>query len=144
MSEEKNSILIVDDNDINVAILEDILKHDYEVHTGVDGVEAIEKAKDILPDVILLDVILRKLGGFEVIEVLKADPETSEIPIIFITALSDVENERKGLLLGADDYIQKPFDPVTVKLRVDIQMRIVSHLRTINLLSDEIASWMVN
>ena len=144
MSEEKNSILIVDDNDINVAILEDILKHDYEVHTGVDGVEAIEKAKDILPDVILLDVILPKLGGFEVIEVLKADPETSEIPIIFITALSDVENERKGLLLGADDYIQKPFDPVTVKLRVDIQMRIVSHLRTINLLSDEIASWMVN
>jgi len=142
MSEGKNSILIVDDNEINIAILEDILKHDYEVHVGKDGVEAIEKAKDILPDAILLDVILPKLDGFEVIKVLKADPETNEIPIVFITALSDVENERKGLLLGADDYIQKPFDPVTVKLRVDIQMRIVSHLRTIKLLSEDVASWI--
>ncbi|MCL2247982.1 MAG: response regulator [Oscillospiraceae bacterium] len=144
MSEEKSKILVVDDSEINIAILEDILKHDYEVHTGKDGVEAIEKAKAILPDVILLDVILPKMDGFEIIKVLKDDPETSEIPVIFITSLSDVEDERRGLLLGADDYIQKPFDPVTVKLRVDIQMRIVSHLRTISLLSDEIASWMVN
>jgi len=142
MSETKNSILVVDDNDINIAILEDILKHDYEVHSAKDGVEAIEMVKDIMPDILLLDVVLPKMGGFEVIKILKEDPSTNEIPIIFVTALSDVDNERHGLQLGADDYIQKPFDPVSVKLRVDIQMRIVSQMRKIQLLSDEVAMWM--
>ena len=142
MSEKKNSILVVEDSEINFAILEDILKKDYVVHSAKDGVEAIEVAKDKIPDVILLDIVLPKMDGYEVIKILKDDPDTIEIPIIFVTALSNTDNERKGLMLGADDYIQKPFDPVSVKLRVDIQMRIVNQMRTIQLLSEEVATWM--
>ena len=142
MSEKKNSILVVEDSEINFAILEDILKHDYVVHSAKDGVEAIEMVKEKMPDIILLDIVLPKMDGYEVIKILKDDPNTSEIPIIFVTALSNTDNERKGLMLGADDYIQKPFDPVSVKLRVDIQMRIVNQMRTIQLLSDEVATWM--
>lgn len=142
MSEERNSILIVEDSELNIAVLVEILKNDYELHVANDGIQAIEMVKSIMPDVILLDILLPKMDGYEVMKILKDDPSTCEIPIIFVTALSNVDNERKGLMLGADDYIQKPYDPVSVKLRVDIQMRIVNQLRTIKLLSDEIASWM--
>jgi len=142
MSEKRNSILVVDDSELNIAVLVDILKHDYEIHVAKDGVVAIEKARDIMPDLILLDIVLPKMDGYEVIKFLRDNPGTNEIPIIFVTALSNVDNERKGLMLGADDYIQKPYDPVSVKLRVDIQMRIVNQMRTIKLLSEEIASWM--
>jgi PleD family two-component response regulator len=82
------------------------------------------------------------LDGYEVIRVLKDTPETKSIPIVFVTSLKGVDDERKGLQLGADDYINKPYDPLIVKLRVDIQMRIVNHLKTIRLLSEEIESWM--
>ncbi|MCL2221641.1 MAG: response regulator [Oscillospiraceae bacterium] len=142
MSEKRNKILIVEDSELNIAVLVDILKHDYDMFVAKDGIEAIEKAGDIMPDLILLDIVLPKMDGYEVIKLLKENPGTSEIPIIFVTALSNVDNERKGLMLGADDYIQKPYDPISVKLRVDIQIRIVNQMRTIKLLSEEIASWM--
>jgi len=142
MSKDRNSILIVDDSDLNVAVLVDMLKHDFELSVAKDGMEAIEMARSVIPDLILLDIVLPKMDGYEVIKILKDDPSTSEIPIIFVTALSNVDNERKGLMLGADDYIQKPYDPVSVKLRVAIQMRIVNQMRTIKLLSEEIASWI--
>lgn len=142
MSEEKNSILIVEDSEVNIAILKDILKHDYEIYCAMDGVKAIEMTREITPDLILLDIVLPKIDGYEVLKILKEDPVTCDIPIIFVTALSDVDSERKGLMLGADDYIQKPFDPVNVKLRVRILMRIVNQMRTIKLLSDEVATWM--
>jgi len=142
MSKDRNSILIVDDSDLNVAVLVDMLKHDFELSVAKDGMEAIEVARNVIPDLILLDIVLPKMDGYEVIKILKEDPSTSEIPIIFVTALSNVDNERKGLMLGADDYIQKPYDPVSVKLRVAIQMRIVNQMRTIKLLSEEIASWI--
>jgi len=142
MSKDRNSILIVDDSDLNVAVLVDMLKHDFELSVAKDGMEAIDVARSVIPDLILLDIVLPKMDGYEVIKILKDDPSTSEIPIIFVTALSNVDNERKGLMLGADDYIQKPYDPVSVKLRVAIQMRIVNQMRTIKLLSEEIASWI--
>jgi len=142
MSEIMNSILIVEDSEVSISVLTDILGESYTLHVARNGLEGIEMAKDIIPDLILLDIILPKMDGYEVIKVLKNAPETSGIPIIFVTALKDVDDERKGLQLGADDYINKPYDPLIVKLRVDIQMRIVNHLRTIRILSEEIESWM--
>jgi len=142
MSEIKNSVLIVEDSEVSISVLTDILGESYTLHVARNGLEGIEMAKAIIPDLILLDIILPKMDGYEVIKVLKDAPETRAIPIIFVTALKDVDDERKGLQLGADDYINKPYDPLIVKLRVDIQMRIVNHLRTIRILSEEIESWM--
>jgi len=142
MSEKTNSILIVEDSELNIAILSDILNDDYELHIARDGQDGIDMAKSLLPDLILLDIILPQMDGYEVLTILRATPQTMDIPIVFVTALNKVDDERKGLQLGADDYINKPFDPVTVKLRVDVQMRIVNQLKTIKLLSEEIETWM--
>ena len=142
MSEVKNSILIVEDSEVSISVLTDILSDTYTLHVARNGLEGIEMAKSIIPDLILLDIILPQMDGYEVIKVLKDAQDTSAIPIICVTALKSVDDERKGLQLGADDYINKPYDPLIVKLRVDIQVRIVNQLRTIRLLSEEIASWM--
>jgi len=142
MDEIKNSVLIVEDSEVSISILTDILGDKYTLYVARNGLEGIDMAKSTLPDLILLDIILPKMDGYAVIKELKDAPETRGIPIIFVTALNSVDDERKGLLLGADDYINKPYDPLVVKLRVDIQMRIVNHLRTIRILSDEIESWM--
>ena len=142
MSEKENSILIVEDSELSISVLTDILGDSYDLHVARDGLEGIEMAKSKMPDLILLDIILPRMDGYEVIRALKDAPETKDIPIVFVTSLKGVDDERKGLQLGADDYINKPYDPLIVKLRVDIQMRIVNQLRTIRILSDEIESWM--
>ena len=142
MDDIKNSILIVEDSELSISILTEILGDSYTLHVARNGLEGIEMAKDVRPDLILLDIILPKMDGYEVIKVLKDAQETKGIPIIFVTSLKDIDDERKGLQLGADDYINKPYDPLIVKLRVDIQMRIVNHLKTIHILSEEIEAWM--
>ena len=142
MSENKNSILIVEDSEVSISVLTGILGESYNLFIARNGLEGIEMAKTTKPDLILLDIILPHLDGYEVIKVLKEAPETSDIPIVFVTSLKGMDDERKGLQLGADDYINKPYDPLIVKLRVDIQMRIINQFRTIRLLSDEVASWM--
>ena len=144
MDKEKNSILIVEDSELNIAVLTGILGDNYNLHVAKDGFEGIEIAKKELPDLILLDIVLPRMDGYEVIKVLRDGWDTKDIPIIFVTALNNVDDERKGLLLGADDYINKPFDPLIVKLRVDIQLRIVNQIKQIKLLSKEVESWMHN
>jgi putative two-component system response regulator len=142
MSDVRNSILLVEDSELNILQLTDILGDDYNLHVARDGQEGIEMAQKILPDLILLDIILPRLDGYEVIKILKEMTGTQNIPIIFLTGLKRADDERKGLELGADDYIVKPFDPIVVKLRVGVQMRIINQLRTIHILSEEIKSWM--
>ena len=142
MPEKKNSILIVEDSELNIAVLTDILSEKYELHVAKDGLAGIEIAKSELPDLILLDIVLPRMDGYEVIKVLRDTWETKDIPIVFVTALNNVDDERKGLLMGADDYINKPFDPLIVKLRVDIQMRMVNQLKQIKMLSEEVKSWI--
>jgi len=142
MSEKENSILIVEDTELNIKILTEILSEDYTLFIARNGQEGVDLAKSMLPDLVLLDIVMPVKDGYKVIEELKNTWETKEIPIIFLSALNNVDDERKGLLLGADDYINKPFDPLIVKLRVDIQIRIVNQRRTIRLLSEEVESWM--
>jgi len=142
MSEKENSILLVEDSELNIDVLTDILSDKYKLFIAKDGPTGIEIAKDKLPDLILLDIVLPRMDGYEVIKILKDTWETKEIPIIFVTALNNVDDEIKGLLMGADDYINKPFNPLIVKLRVDVQMRIVNQLRQIKMLSAEVEAWM--
>ena len=131
-SGEKNSVLIVDDEKSNILILINILGPEYTVFASTDGREAVEIAEKSLPDVILLDVIMPDMDGYAVIGALKKSEKTRDIPVIFITGLDGDEAEKKGLDLGAVDYISKPFYAPIVKIRIDNQIKIVNNTRLLN------------
>jgi len=128
---EKNSILIVDDEKPNLIMLTHILSKKYTVYAAKSGQEAIDSAKNNIPDTILLDVLMPEMDGYDTIAVLKNTAETKNIPVIFITGLDDIDSEKRGLALGAVDYILKPFNSEIVKLRVDNQIKIVNHTRAL-------------
>ena len=129
METKKNSLLIVDDEKSNILILRQILGQEYTIYAAKNGADAIEVANERLPDVILLDIIMPGMNGYEGLTTLKSTNETQSIPVIFISALNDPKDEEKGLILGAADYIAKPFSPATVKLRVQNQIKILEQLR---------------
>jgi PleD family two-component response regulator len=118
------SILIVDDEPINIDLLVDSFECDYEVLAATDGKTALEKAQRERPDLILLDVLMPGIDGYEVCRRLKGNRETQNIPVIFITALSGGADEIRGLELGARDYLTKPIDPPSVKARVNNQVKL--------------------
>jgi len=129
--DEKNTILIVDDETVNIRALSQVLLPEYTVYMAKDGRAAIEAAKNVTPDLILLDIIMPDMSGYEVITELKNSDQTREIPIIFITGLSSVEDEEKGFLLGAVDYITKPFNNTIVRVRVRQHLQTIRQLRMI-------------
>jgi diguanylate cyclase (GGDEF)-like protein len=116
-------ILVVDDNPVNVRVLADWLASEsYVVSTAADGFEALAKIAAERPDVILLDVVMPELNGFEVCRRIKADPATANIPVIMVTALSDVDDLVRGFEAGADDFITKPFHGLALMARVRLQL----------------------
>lgn len=115
----KSSILVVDDTPDNLILMSELLKEYYKIKVANSGVKALKIAQsDTPPDLILLDVMMPDLDGYEVCKQLKANLQTRHIPIIFLTAKSDVTDETKGLELGAIDYITKPINPAIVMARV--------------------------
>ena len=126
----KNSVLIVDDENSNILALTHILNTDYNIHAAKDGTRAIHAAKQYLPDIILLDIIMPEMDGYAVLAELKSCETTQNIPVIFITGLSDTADEEKGLALGVADYITKPFSTAIVKLRVRNQMQLIEQFRS--------------
>ena len=126
---KKNSVLIVDDEEANVFTLTQILEKDFELYTAVSGQGAVNAAKMFTPDLILLDILMPDMDGYEVFAELQDNVLTKDIPIIFITGLSETSYEIKGLTLGATDYISKPFVNEIVKLRVSNQMKIINQTR---------------
>ncbi len=115
----RQKILIVDDSVVNVQVLMESLSSEYATIAATNGLKALEMAKSLpQPDMILLDINMPDMNGYEVCTRLKADPLTRSIPVMFITALGQKEDEKKGLQLGAIDYIVKPFCPELVKARV--------------------------
>ena len=131
----KSTILVVDDSRLSMMHLVQILQNDYILHTATSGVEAVQVAKAIKPDIILMDIVMPQMDGYEALSVLKNTQETKDIPVIFISSLDQEMNEEKGLGLGAVDYISKPYNPAIVKLRVRVQLKIVHQMNTINRLS---------
>ncbi|OQX28364.1 MAG: hypothetical protein BWK80_00535 [Desulfobacteraceae bacterium IS3] len=122
-NEKKYKVLIVDDMPINLQVLSGFLKEDYHVRVATTGKKAIEIAGSENPsDLILLDIMMPETDGFEVCRRLKDDPATRDIPVIFITAKGNPEDETLGLELGAADYISKPFHPGIVKARIKTQL----------------------
>jgi len=126
-----HSILIIDDDVLNIMSLTHLLSDEFNVFTERSGSSALQAAKDILPDVILLDVVMPDMNGFEVITALKEDDSTKDIPVIFVTGLNNTKDEEQGLILGAADYINKPFSSYIVKLRIRNQLKLSSQIRTI-------------
>lgn len=127
---DKQIVLIVDDVPENISILNEILHHDYIVRAAINGKKALDISQGTeQPDIILLDVMMPEVDGYEVCKKLKENPKTSHIPVIFITALNDVVDEKKGLDLGAVDYIKKPISPSIVKRRVQTQLDLVDQNR---------------
>lgn len=117
-------ILIADDEpDILEIISYNLGKEGYEIHTAKDGNEAIEKAKQLNPDLIILDVMMPKKTGMEVCQILRTQPLFQQTLIIFLTALSDEASQIKGLEFGADDYVNKPISPKVLTSRVNALFR---------------------
>lgn len=132
----RQTILIVDDVPANIRVLDQLLKGAYDIRAAIQGTEAIEIAKSAdPPDLILLDIVMPEMDGYEVCRRLKADVSTRHIPVIFITSRSEAAEETRGFEMGAMDYITKPFSPDIVRARVKTQMdlkRYRDHLRGAN------------
>ncbi len=128
---EKFSVLIVDDEKSNLDILSSLLSADYRIYLAKSAARAMEIAGKKSPDLILLDVIMPEVSGFELLVELKESDITRQIPVIFITGQSNEDDQEKGFLLGAVDYITKPFINSIVKARVATHLQIVKQMRAI-------------
>ena len=127
---DKPTILVVDDTPDNIDVLSGVLRPDYKVKAAPNGERALRIAgADPRPDMILLDIMMPGMDGYEVCARLKADPLTAPIPVIFITAKAEVSDERRGLELGAVDYITKPISPPIVQARVHTQLALYDQNR---------------
>jgi diguanylate cyclase (GGDEF)-like protein len=133
----RGKILLVDDQVVNIKILHQLLNEYYDIFMAKDGDQAIAMCKKVQPDIILLDIEMPTLSGFDVCEKLKGDPTTHDVVIIFVTSHFDEEKEVKGFQLGAVDFIHKPINPVITKARIKNQFtlkRQTDLLRSIALL----------
>lgn len=124
MEDRNQTILIVDDEPGNIEILSESLGSSYEILFATSGKEALQIVKRQIPDMIILDIIMPVMSGYEVLQNLKLNQSFKEIPVIFITALTQEDQETRGLTLGAVDYISKPFNTSIVKIRVKTQMEL--------------------
>ena len=132
------TILVVDDTPSNISVLIEILRDDYRVLAAINGEQALKIARgDPPPDLILLDVMMPEMSGHEVCQRLKAESSTRKIPVIFVTAMNQVEDEAKGFELGAVDYITKPVSPPIVTARVKTHLALYDQNRELDRLVRE-------
>ena len=122
---ERERILVVDDEPANLKVLREVLAKDYRLSFAKSGELALQLVENEPPKLILLDIMMPDMTGFEVCKVLKANPKTAHIPVIFVTALSHEQDESEGFALGAVDYITKPISPAIVKARVKNHLSLV-------------------
>jgi len=124
VDQSKFTIMVIDDTEANIDILVDMLGSDYDVSVAMDGDSALQDIAENPPDLILLDIMMPGMDGYQVCERLKAGDKTRDIPVIFLTSMTEEQDRAKGFQLGAVDYIIKPFNPELVKVRVRNQLEI--------------------
>jgi len=129
------TLLIVDDEKRNRSLLTELLQGDYRIILAKNGEQALERAREHHPDLILLDVLMPDRDGYAVIRELKNDDQTRDIPVIFVTALDSAGDEERGLELGAVDYISKPFNPAIVRVRIRNHLQSVQQRRLLEQLA---------
>ncbi|MCG8635871.1 MAG: response regulator [Desulfobacterales bacterium] len=128
--EKANRILIVDDEKFNIKVLTEFLQNDYSIMVAKTGEQALKAVKSQTPpDLVLLDILMPEMDGYEICKRIKTDPRSKNIPVIFVTAVSEAMDAAKGFDLGAVDYITKPFNPVTVKARVATHIQLHTAMR---------------
>ncbi len=121
---EKHKILIVDDEPINIELLEGILSKDYKIIKAYNGMEAFNLAKRNFPDLVLLDIVMPDMNGYDVCKLMKSNYETISIPVIMVTVLKEKQNKIDAIMAGADDFIIKPIDIDILNARVKSLLRI--------------------
>jgi len=127
---QPSDILIVDDNAQNAELLQAYLEPlDCQIRIAVDGVEALEQVDKRQPDIILLDIMMPRMSGFEVCRRLKNNPETKDIPVVMVTALNELADVERGVDSGADDFLSKPINKLELLTRVKSVLR-VRHLKS--------------
>jgi len=131
----QQKVLIADDDAINRQVLGELLKPEYMVVLAKNGEQTLERALRHLPDLILLDVMMPDMDGYEVLRRLRAEPQTAQIGVIFISGLDRPEDEANGLNLGAADYIAKPFNATVVTARVALHLQVVRQRRMLERLA---------
>ena len=114
----ESRILIVDDVKANVDILVEALRGEYKLAVALDGASALRQIEKNPPDLVLLDIVMPDLDGYEVCRRLRADEGTRELPVIFLSSLEDVKNKAQGFEVGGNDYLTKPFEVLEIKARV--------------------------
>jgi len=133
--ETMSKICLVDDNMTSLTIARDMLKTSYKVYPSPSAAKFFELIENVTPDLILMDVDMPQMNGYEAVELLKKDERFKDIPVIFLTAKDDEESELKGFELGAVDYITKPFHPSIIKARITTHLTIVEQRRIIERIS---------
>jgi putative two-component system response regulator len=125
MNANKKVVMLVDDNMTNLKVGKEILKDEYTTYTVPSAESMFELLENVRPDMILLDIEMPGMNGFDALEKLKAEPAYAEIPVIFLTAKSGESDEQAGLRLGAIDYVSKPFSPTLLLLRIENHMLLI-------------------
>jgi DNA-binding response OmpR family regulator len=114
------TVLVVDDDPVILKLLEvNFEMEGFEVVRAADGAEGLERARAVLPDIVILDVMMPRMTGYEVAKALREDEHTAHIPIIFVTARAQSQDVERGMEIGVDDYVTKPFDPLDLIARVN-------------------------
>jgi putative two-component system response regulator len=126
MQQERKKVVLVDDNPINLKLARNTLMGKYDVFTVPSAEKLFQLLEKTIPDIILLDVLMPEMTGYEAIQVLKKDPRTADIPVVFLTSKSETSSELEGFTLGAVDYIAKPFSPQLLLKRVDVHVLVES------------------
>ena len=135
-------ILVVDDTPANVKLLEDLLGfHGYEVEAAASGEEALAAMRERMPDLMLLDVLMPGLSGYDVCRAMRADPTLAMLPVVMVTALEDREERVKGIEAGADDFLSKPVNPPELLARVRSLLRIRRLYDTVQRQAEQLAAW---
>lgn len=144
-SDSKYTILLVDDTPANIDVLHGLLGKEYNLKAAISGLQAIAIASlDPAPDLILLDVVMPEMSGYEVCKALKSSPKTQRVPVIFVTASTDPESERLGLELGAVDFITKPYNAPIVLTRIASQISMSHYEQTLEVRNAELLKEKIN
>jgi len=144
MKEDKPLIMLVDDNPTNLRIGKNVISEKYNTATAPSAQKLFNLLESMTPDMILLDVDMPEMNGYETIRILKSNPGTRNIPVIFLTVKTEAEDELMGLSLGAVDYITKPFQPALLLKRIEVQLLLQSQRLTLETQASELKNFNAN
>ena len=138
MQQDRKKVILVDDNPINLKLARNTLMGKYDVFTVPSAEKLFQLLEQTTPDIILLDVMMPGLSGYEAIKMLKSEPRTADIPVVFLTSKSDTNSELEGFIHGAVDYVSKPFSPQLLLKRVDVHVLVESQKKELKYMNDNL------